>query len=378
MPRCNTVQSRELVEHDCATWPDKERATWLENFADLEEDEEPLWSRPTQYNRATVYNHYLRCVRSAGLSDAISRKGVSAFIRACEADNTVVRTIDGYVAALEAMAGFFNPDVKRKFRWLTRARKKIRLRAERTPKGKNKWIVSAEELYELGRTLIGKARTLGANGGWKAAQLYRDGLLLCFGTQAPERLRALTAMTVDDGRSPGRLILFHGKVVKTGKARRRTYTAEVQTFLDEWIDSFRARYAGDHDMLWIAKGGRPASDSALRAAMKKATGDHLGIPLTPNRLRDAVATLIVTRAPEKAALATIMLDHSSEEMTRNYTETADQIMACREAARLIAAGEEKAFREARAKTRSEIALNPRRRRRRKGARRNTPRVAVIS
>lgn len=173
-------------------------------------------------------------------------------------------------------------------------------------------------------------------------------------------------MKASEVRNPERLMRFGGHRIKTKKESVRTWSEQVADFFVEWIDSYRAVCAPEHDALWIARGGGPASDAALAVAMRKNTLAHLKVPVTPNRLRDAAATTIVSWDPEKAPLATSILGHSSQEMTHNYTETADQIRAGREAAALIAAGEEKVRRLVRAQTRSEIALNPRRRRRRAG------------
>ncbi len=364
MARCDTICSREYVEQDCATWPAPERGRWMSAFADFDENDGPVWVRQTQYVRARVFSRYLRCVREAGLPDEISPDGVTAFIRSCEAEERVPRTIDGYVAVLCALATFFYPGEGRRFRWLRLTRARIHAVAELTSKRKNEWIVTADQIYELGLTLIRKARALGPGGGWPGIQLYRDGLILCFGVQVPERRRALASLTVTEVSRPDRVMRFGGERVKTKKAQPRTWSEEVGGLLQEWITQFRAVYKPSHDHLWIAKGGGPASDSAIATAMRKVTLQRLGIPVTPNRLRDAVATLIVTREPEKAPLATQMLAHASEEMDRHYTETADQIVAGREATRLIVAGEDRVRKEVRAVTRSEIALNPVRRRRR--------------
>jgi integrase len=132
----------------------------------------------------------------------------------------------------------------------------------------------------------------------------------------------------------------------------------------EWMLLWRPFGAPDHRCLWISKGGAAPCGETMYYAMTKATALEwvLGFPVSPHDFRDAAATLVVEEAPGRFRLATIVLDHQSGAMTRNYTEQANQIVASRELAATIERVRESTERQVRAMTKSTIALNPRSRR----------------
>ena len=363
MAKCNALQTQDLVAKDCATWPDAARDRWMAKFGVVDDIRGPIWSRPTQYERGRVFTRYLTCVRVFELEEAITPEGIRAFIRDNESRNVVPRSIAGEIWKLYYMACFLNPGKKHHFAWLREAASRINHEAEKTEKGKNAHIVTAEALSALGFKLMAEARETGPVD-WPAIQQFRDGLFLAFGAVVPERRRALASMTIAGLGLQDRFMTFDASVIKAHRDSERTYPEDVARCLVEWIEVFRAVYTPDHDYLWIAKSGSPAAPETLAIAMRKITEERLKIPLTPQRFRDAVGTTIVCEGPEVAPLATVMLDHTTPAMTRNYTHTAGQIAASREGAKIIAEGKEDVCRRVRAETRSEIALNPRRRQRR--------------
>ena len=362
MAYCNTVTTRQLIEKDCMGWPAEEQARWLALF----DPEDPLagrpWVRQTAYQCAGVYSRYLACVRRLGMPDAVTPDGLRAFILACERQNNVPRTIAGYVAALLKIVRLVHRRSGTEIAWLCATVQRLDEAAAETPKKKNSHVVDALALYGRGKELILRAQRLGPDAGWRSIQMYRDGLWLCFGLNVPERLRALAGTRIRDIDVEARLARYGPETMKAKVESLRTYRKEVGDFLDEWLTVFRQKYDPGHDCVWIAKGGGPASAAALYMAMRKATGDLVNGGVSPHRFRDAAATFLVQAGPEHAPLATPVLGHRSERMTRHYFETADKIKASRETAAFMASGEELAAKAARAETRSTVALSPHRRR----------------
>ncbi len=143
---------------------------------------------------------------------------------------------------------------------------------------------------------------------------------------------------------------------KTAKESIRTFGEDIRDILCEFLDR-RARHDPQHEMLWINRWGAPAGRDALYVALRKFTRNELPVPLTPHRLRDAAATLILREAPAEASLASLVLDHDSEDMRDHYTETAGRIQASIRGAELIDAAGNAAMRKLReAGVRSRMAL----------------------
>lgn len=157
---------------------------------------------------------------------------------------------------------------------------------------------------------------------------------------------------------------YSADVVKTGIASTRTYPAIVAALLEDWISRWRPPHlcGPDHGRLWISKGGRPAVAATLYTAIRKlTTAAPWGYAITPHRLRDAGATLLVEASPDAARLATHLLGHTSERMTANYVETAVRVEASHQGRRLIAQAREMSGQRARgaADGHGTLVLHPR-------------------
>jgi integrase len=327
------------VRRDCRTWPQAEQREWLRLFdpatpgrqANWARRRRAPWSRPRQYNVANAYTRYLAVVRDAGLPAAITPAGVRAFVGAQQA-RCGARTIHGQVAMLKAIGGLLHPDVD--WTWLDTSCRNLFAAARRTSKRKtaSKHLYSARDLYRLGIELIADGVDAGGTN-WRATQQVRDGLFLVLGVMCPERRRALEALRLDEVDPDARSIVIPAERMKTGIAAQRTFPAVVAEAIRLWRDQYRAAHvdpAADHGVFWIAKGGGAVRPMTMATAMRTATKARLGVAVSPHRLRDASATFVLEDMPEHAPLAARVLGHSSQRMTDEYTETADQIAASRQ------------------------------------------------
>jgi integrase len=189
-------------------------------------------------------------------------------------------------------------------------------------------------LYRTGTTMMREAIELGGTR-WLVVQTFRDGLFLALGTMCPERIRALAELTVGAVDTKHGVFDIPPEDTKTGKPSRRRLPPALAAAVDVWLESYRSAYAPDHDRFWIAKGGGRARPQTLRPAMKIATQNRLGIAVTPQRFRESAATFVIEEMPEHAALASVLLQHTSEQMTRNYQERAEETAAFRRFAKHI-------------------------------------------
>ncbi|UEM18454.1 site-specific integrase [Skermanella mucosa] len=334
MGRINTIVSRDHLLRDCASWPADQQARWLAAFDP--DVGKVRWVRQTQYQNGRVYSRYLNCAVRNGLPPRVTAAGVRAFVRGCEAGGASARTVSGYLWSIFKVMRVLDPVDH--LDWLYRSCLAAQEQANLTVKRKSAIIAPAEEILNFALQLIGEARQAGPRAGWHVVQAYRDGLFIAVGIAGPERLRALAGIRIADLDTEVGIWHVPQEQHKTRRIEVRTYPDLVLRLLREWIDVWRPVHAGDHDALWIAKGGGPAGQDALAHAMRSATSRApWGYPITPHRLRDAAATLLVRESPAVARLAQILLGHRSEATTREYTETAKRLSASRDVTRIMSA-----------------------------------------
>jgi integrase len=383
MSLCNTMTTSALVAKDCATWSHNDQQAWKAKFdPTISRRRRAPWVRQTQYQNAGVFTRYLECAAKNGLAADLHPEGVRAFVRQSHADGCSMITISGYAWAIWKVLRMTRPAQLAQYEWFYETCCKFADHAKITGKiGAHRKVDSAD-LAVAGERLIHAAREMAGIAAadipdlvarsirgellagdrrlpWLALQYFRDGLFLLVGAYAPERRRALVSITLDQIDLQACEIVFDPRQIKTKRRSDRPLPAFVMDLVIEWIILWRSQYRPGHQMLWIAKGGKAVKDEAMYAAMVKATKRVLGFPVSPHDFRDAAATLTVEEAPQRPRLATIMLGHSSEEMTRNYTEQANQITACRKLAGALARTREAVAQEVRSMTTSTIALNPR-------------------
>ncbi|HVJ44524.1 MAG TPA: site-specific integrase [Dongiaceae bacterium] len=366
------------VAADCRTWAPADQERWIEAFDPALNPGLPRWSRPAQYQNAGVFTRYLACAAEAGLEPLVSPAGLQAFITKCQSRDCSPITITGYTWAIWKVLKILRPDQHEDFAWLKQTCCRLQKHSKEAAKRRKHRKVESAELDLIGERLIEDARVdagrdfleavpealIGRRPSWQVVQRYRDGLFILIGANAPERLRALTSIQVNQIDLRAGTISFGSSQIKTKRAIVRHLPAHVMGYLEEWLLIWRRSQAPQHGGLWLAKGGRAPDSTTLYAAMVKGTEPALGFRISPHDFRDAAATTVVENRPAAPRLATIVLDHRSEVMTRNYTEKANQIGATRSCAEIVEVQREKTSRLVRQITRSTIALNARRRDRR--------------
>lgn len=360
MAPCNRIATRELIEKDCASWPVELQARWIALFDPENALSEMPWARETQYQYAGVFTRYLACCERHSLPPELSPEGLRAFIRACQAEKNVANTISGYVWQLSHFATLMMPERYEQYAWLRRTALRIQRVADRTPRKRGAHIVRAPVLALRGQELIAQARAAARQDLWATTELFRNGLWLRLGAYDPERLSALGSLQWQWIDFEAGVIRFPASVEKTPEDAERPLPDDLRAEMQEWRRAYWARWNPEHDFVWIAKGGKPASLAALAAAMRRATKGCPGGPVSPHGFRHGAATFLAEVAPEKAALPGMVLNHRSRRVTRVYMQRAKRIEASRAMVRIIAAGEDQVRKAVRAITRSTIALTPRR------------------
>jgi hypothetical protein len=326
--------SPDLVRQRCAGWPNADATAWIQAFdPEVFLGVEPCWAPVTQYQNGGVYSRYLEVCRANGVTDELSPEGLKCFIQSAEHLDCSAITISGYVWSLWKVTTIIRDISAGEFDWLLETAKRIGAAAKRTRKRKADRYVSVEPLLELALSTMRNSAP--ESGRWADIQAYRDGLFLAFASVCPERLRALEAMRLSWVADDCSSVKFPTKFQKTQEPSTRIVPGFLRPALARWVTDIRPLVAGDHDHLWVAKGGQPLGFAAIQAAMRKLTKSTLGIPLTPHRLRDAAATFVVEEITDQAGLAARILNHRDPNSARHYTEAAAGLTASRRVGALV-------------------------------------------
>lgn len=326
--------SSELVRQRCAGWSEKDQAAWIKAFdPEVLLGVEPCWAPVTQYQNGGVYTRYLDVCRDSGVAEDLSPDGLQRFIQSTENLGCSVITISGYVWSLWKVTTILRDVSTGEFDWLLATAKRVGAAAKRTRKRKADRYVSVEPLLELAFSTMRASAP--ESGRWAEIQSYRDGLFLAFASVCPERLRALEAIRLSWIADDCSAVKIPTEFQKTAEPSTRLVPGFLRPALARWITDIRPIVAGDHDLLWVTKGGRPMGFGAIQAAMRKLTQPAFGIAVTPHRLRDAAATFVVEEITNQAGLASRILNHRDPNSMRAYTETAAGLTASRRVGALI-------------------------------------------
>jgi integrase len=228
------------------------------------------------------------------------------------------------------------------FAWLTSLSTALLKEAARMPKKKEGCRLAAEDILALGLREMDHADL---SAGCRRKNLrYRNGLILALWICLPERLRAFAGIRLRDIAADLSWIDFPKERQKTGRAIRRVIPTVLRPYLQRYLERIHSIHTKDHDRLWITERGAAAGPKALYGAVRDVTGRGLGVTLSPHRLRDAAARFVVEEMTSEVRLASVILNHRSEQSTAPYIEGANTLKASREAVALIKQSERQAIR----------------------------------
>ena len=289
------------------------------------------------------YSQYLKCVRDCGLSDDVTPESVQLWIDACRERDCKLRTIATYIVGLERVIKIVDPSGPPE--WLTLTKNDLVARAALTRKKKDGRHVDPVDLWLIGIALIRAARK-GRREREENAIRFRNSLIFMLLSSAPVRLANLTAITINQHLDlppdrPGS-VSFEARKTKGKRPTKYPLWPELREVIDEYIAVYRPVLAGDYDgeELWLQEhGGGPLKSAGLYRAIVRTSAmfEHvLGGPVNPHFFRDAVATALIERYPDKPEYGMTMLQHRHPETTREYQEAAQSIHAALRLADILA------------------------------------------
>ncbi len=256
---------------------------------------------------------------------------VSLFVRDLLLVNST-KTVRGRLAGLHCMVCALDPghDLSHVLRHIAR------VRARHKPvRNKAAQVVSIDELYQLGLTLMATAPQHGKPR-WGAVQ-FRDGLYICVLVLCPERSDNMRTLELgktficENGRW---WIRLPASITKD----RKPFAAPVPEALNAAIEAYRAYYrpmllerrktplpSGGETALWISLWGLPMS--AVYQPVTKVTRKAFGRPVNPHLFRDCASTWIATTDPEHVRITAPVLGHAGMATSEACYNQADNYQA---------------------------------------------------
>lgn len=325
----------EVIAADCKTWPESYRAAWVAAFApDPTGIELPRLNRQTQYDAASVFTRYLVFARTHGLPTWPTLASAGAFAAHLRRRNLKLNTVATHLWRLEQVMVVIEPQAD--LDWLRRRRRAIQTLADRQPKAKTVLVAQADGaklLQAAFEDMEAVMRLYPPNPKqplvlpWKSVERYRNALIVAVGMMMPERRRALADITLDMVKTDR--IIFPASLIKTKRSSTRFVPIEIMTYLENWIENYRKcrPMTLNSDHLFIGRSGRGVGGHGIYRVVRAYSAAKIGVALSPHRLRDLAACVMIEDRPELETGASVLLGHESRRSTRTYTSAAKMVSA---------------------------------------------------
>ncbi|MFC3616108.1 hypothetical protein ACFORG_20375, partial [Lutimaribacter marinistellae] len=163
----------------------------------------------------------------------------------------------------------------------------------------------------------------------RANKLARTGLALSLLVNSPIRLESLATLDLKKNFDPDLTSLYlSARETKDKKRDQRVLMPDVRRQLRDYVAHHRAVVApAQETALFVGSRGKPVAPGYLSQSVGDQCMRLFGKRVTPQVIRNIVAGFIVSQAPERAALASEVLNHATPATTETYRVSAVQIQA---------------------------------------------------
>lgn len=295
-----------------------------------------LWSRQTMmgiFSRALTFFKYCR---DNGLPEDICRISVCARLQQRQkqvaAGEITIATVASDFRQLHqlAVAAFPSED----WTWLDPAISYLRKLAKKQPTRNNSRIVNLAELKIAAidaAQVAAEKRVVAITRQEQSAafRLARTALALNLLIHSPIRLESLGNLDLKQHFTADlhQIELGSGET-KERKRDIRIIPAELREQILQYLDMHRCSFAHpDQTRLFLGSNGATMLSRKLSLDIGNLTEKLFARRITAHAIRNNVAAFIVSEAPERAGLASIILNHSSARTTETYKADANQIVA---------------------------------------------------
>lgn len=289
--------------------------------------------------RVWALTRLLRHAAAEGLAPDLTPSGVRSWLTCEQARVASGKRRITYPAITLGAAATLAPQLMpaRDWRWLAAAARGLKKLAKGAPSRNESRLASAPELRLAGQALFADAEkrlavATGRRQRTKALRQARAGLAITLLVSSPVRLGTLARLDLDQHFDPTLTRLrLEAHETKEGAADEREIAGELRKMLICYIEKFRpiAAAASCRTLFVSERTGGAMDADRMSDDVTTACTVLLGRPVNVQAFRHAVATYITSNAPAEAALATVVLNHSSDATTQVYKRRADQLVASR-------------------------------------------------
>lgn len=243
-----------------------------------------------------------------------------------------IATVRGEISRLKSLGKALF--AQRDWTWLGPVLKKLKKQAVLQPSRSDARIVDIAEVRQAANTCCTAAlQHHTAAQGYKAKssanKLARCGLALNLLVHSPIRLESLATLDLVENFDPAFTRLYlSAQETKDKKRDERVLTPQVQQHLRAYIAHHRAAVAPlKETALFVGSRGKPVAPGYLSQSIGDLCQKFFNKRVTPQVIRNIVAGFIVSQAPEKARLASEVLNHKPSSTTEPYRANGKQVVA---------------------------------------------------
>jgi integrase/recombinase XerD len=334
-----------------AEWPSLDLQLWNAALrpGDLLEDGGARAGHAPSSNQKVVkgYSSWLGWLTDCHLLNAdeapasrITPAWVGAYLAVLQKSNSTGSTIN-LLEDLYAAARVMDPN--RNWLWIRSIIARIKARHIPTYRKRDR-IVSARDLFDLGRDLMYRAMALPKD--LDRAVIYRDGLMIGVLSVRPLRLKNLLGLELSRTfvrRGDTWWIDIPAEESKTREPIEMPLPQELTAAIDDYLRDYRpilcrrqGRWAVEiGNALWVSTDGSPMRDRSAHDRITERTRAAFGHPINPHLFRDCVATSIAEDDPDHFEIAARLLGHRSLRTTERYYDQARSRNAIRRHQELV-------------------------------------------
>lgn len=293
------------------------------------------WAPATRTWAIKGYGHWLRHLKRVGGLDeqlAPTARASAALLRGYLMDlktRLAPASVAGRMRALLEMLRVIDPSgdhgLIRKICKLTRVR-------AGSGREKRERLVAPSELYLAGIARMRRNHAF-AKSSKVAAIRYGDGLMMAMLAVKPVRRKNLLGTRIGEhlkkAASGAYEWRFAAHETKTKQAIFVDLPASLTPYLDYWLDTARPVLLAhkQSEALWVTTVGSGMAIDTAYSRFCKATMLELGKRINPHLVRDIVATGIAVSMPESVRITPMILDHRTDQTSRQHYNLANAISA---------------------------------------------------
>lgn len=331
--------ARSRMAFQLDAWPHRDRQALERAFQEGElftsQGLAAHWAPATRTWAIKGYGYWLSYLQGVGGLDA--QLGPAARATAAVLDGYVrdlkqrlaPASVAGRIRALLEMLRVIDPGGD--YELVRRACKITRALAGRG-RDKRERLVAPSELYEGGIVRMQRNQAL-AKESKAAAIRYGDGLMMAMLAVKPVRRKNLVGTRIGEHLKKTARGTYEWRFAACETKSKQSIAVDLPAtltqYLDYWLATARPVLLGcnQSDSLWVTMIGTNMAIDTAYGRFCRATRQELGKRINPHLVRDIVATGIAVSMPESVRIIPMVLDHRTDQTSKDHYNLADAFSA---------------------------------------------------